>query len=80
MKMKKKKKKKQHMVVTNTKLNQKMKNKCLLSIEKNIKSEKTPHYNCKKSFLFRKSTIILKSKDEEQIQAKYQNGFLRKQF
>ena len=33
-----------------------------------------------KLFSFRKSTIILKSNDEEYIKAKYHNVFFRKQF
>ena len=38
--------------------------KGLLSIEKNImKCEKMPYYNYKKLFLFRKTTITLKSND-----------------
>ena len=53
------------MVVNNTKIYQKMKNKCLMSIEKNIiKWEKTPNYNYKELFSFRKSTIISKSNDK----------------
>ena len=37
----------------------------MLSIEKKIiKWEKTPDYNYKKLFLFRKSTVVLKSNDE----------------
>ena len=36
------------MVLNDTKIYQKMKNKCWLSIEK------SPHYNCKKLFLFGK--------------------------
>ena len=38
--------------------------KGLLSIEKNItKCEKMPYYNYKKLFLFRKTTVTLKSND-----------------
>ena len=35
-----------------------------MSIEKNIKWEKTPYYNYKELFSFRKSTIISKSNDK----------------
>ena len=49
--LKKKKKKSDNMVVNVTKISQKMKNKSLLSIEKNIiKREKTLDYNYKKVF------------------------------
>ena len=47
--LKKKKKKSDNINVNNTKIYQKMKNKCLLSIEKNIyKMRKMPYYNYKK--------------------------------
>ena len=39
-----------------------------------------PYYNYKELFSFRKFIIILKSNDEEQIQVKYHDAFLRKQF
>ena len=65
------------MVVNDTKSYQKIENKSLLSIGKNIiKLEKMPYYNCKKLFPY---PIILKSNDleysfdEEQIEAKYQD-------
>ena len=46
---------KRNIVVKDTKISQKMKNKCWLSIEKNIiKQEVTPYYNYKKLLLFRK--------------------------
>ena len=46
---KKEKKKSDNIVVNDTKIYQKMKNKSLLSIEKNVtKWEKVPHYNYKK--------------------------------
>ena len=52
------------MVMNDTKIYHKMKNKSLLSIEKNIiKWEEMPYYNYKKLYSFRKSTIILKSND-----------------
>ena len=59
-------KKSEDMVVNDTKSYQKIKNKRLLSIEKKkiIKWEKTPDYNYKQLFLFRKSTVVLKSNDE----------------
>ena len=49
-------------VLSNTKSTRRSKqNKSLLSIEKNItKGEKTPYYNHKKLFSFRKSTSLLK--------------------
>ena len=47
--LKKKKKKSDNINVNNTKIYQKMKNKCLLSIEKKIyKMRKMPYYNYKK--------------------------------
>ena len=68
------------MVMNDTKIYQNMKNKSFLSIEKNmIKWEKTPCYNLKKLFLFKKSTSILKRNvlkrcfDEKQIKAKYRD-------
>ena len=42
--------------------------------------KKKPYYDYKKLFLFRKSIIISKGNDEEYIKAKYQDGFLKKQF
>ena len=43
--LKKKKKKRGNMVVNVAKISQKLKNKCLLSTEKNItESEETPYY------------------------------------
>ena len=49
--LKKKKKKSDNMVVNVTKISQKMKNKSLLRIEKNIiESEKMSDYNYKKVF------------------------------
>ena len=41
--------------MTNTKIYKKMKHKSLLTIENIIKREKTPYYNYKKLFSFRKS-------------------------
>ena len=53
------------MVVSNTKIFQKMKKKSLLSIEKNIiKWEKAPYYNYKTLFSFKKSKIIFLKNDE----------------
>ena len=47
------------MVVIDAKIYQKMKNKSCLSIEKNIKNKKkTPYYNYKKLFSFRKLSCI----------------------
>ena len=63
--LKKKKKKKQQYGPEQYKNLPVMKNKGLLSIEKNlIKREKVPYYNYDKIFSFRKSTIILKTNDE----------------
>ena len=51
----KKNKKSENMVINNTKIYQKIKNKSLLSIEKNIvKSEKTRCYDYKKELFFKK--------------------------
>ena len=62
---KEQKEKSDNMVMNDTKAYQKMRNKSLLSIEKiMIKRKKTPYYNYKKLFPFRKSTIILKSNDK----------------
>ena len=36
-----------------------------------------PYHNCKKLFLFRKSTIILKSSDEEQMFLKVESYKLK---
>ena len=48
------------MVVKDTKISQKMKNKRWLSIEKNItKWEKSPYYNYKKLFSFKKFSLFL---------------------
>ena len=78
------------MVVLDTKIYQKMKNKSCLSIEKNIKNKKkTPYYNYKKLFkkhlenfhVFLKGCkLILRSYlksffDKEQIKTKYQDFF-----
>ena len=49
-----------------------MKNKSLLSIEKNIKREKTPYNYQKILLVFLKSNDIEKYLNEEQIKAKYQ--------
>ena len=46
------------MVVKDIKISQKMKTKSWLSIVKNIKREKTPYYNYKKLFSFRKSDLF----------------------
>ena len=77
-----KEKKKRQYSRDDTKIYQKMKNRSLSSIERNIiKWERTPCYNEKKLFSFRKSGIvsgsILKSNDletsfdEKQIKSKY---------
>ena len=77
-----KEKKKRQYSRDDTKIYQKMKNRSLSSIEKNIiKWERIPCYNEKKLFSFRKSGIvsgsILKSNDletsfdEKQIKSKY---------
>ena len=64
--LKKNKKKSNNIVLKDTKIYQTMKNKSLLNTEKNIiKWEKTPYYNYKKLFSFRKSKTILKSHDLE---------------
>ena len=63
------------MVVNNKKFQQKMKNKSLLIMEKYYKMKKMTYYNYRKLFSFRKFTIILRSNDEEQIKAKYQDVF-----
>ena len=61
------------MVMNDTKIYQKIKNKSLLSIEKNIvKSEKTHYYDYKKQLFFKKVMTWKKSFDGEQIKAKYQ--------
>ena len=63
---KKKKKKSDNMIVSVTKISRKLKNKSLLSIEKNvIEWEKTLYYNYKKIFWFRKfcfASYLLKCK------------------
>ena len=57
---KEEKEKKWYMVVKDTKISQKMKNKRWLSIEKNItKWEKSPYYNYKKLFSFKKFSLFL---------------------
>ena len=57
---KEEKEKKWYMVVKDTKISQKMKNKRWLSIEKNItKWEKSPYYNYKKLFSFKKFNLFL---------------------
>ena len=57
--LKKKKKTSNNMVVKDTKIYNNMKNKSYLSIEKNIiKSEKTPYYNYKKLFSFRRFSFL----------------------
>ena len=62
--LKKKKKKSDNINVNNTKIYQKMKNKCLLSIEKKIyKMRKMPYYNYKK-LLFLKSIDLESLFDE----------------
>ena len=63
------------MVVSGTKIDQKMQFKSLLTIEKNIiNSEKMLYYNYKKLFLFFKnSNGFENSFDEDQIKAKYQD-------
>ena len=54
--LKKKKNKSNNIVMNNTKIYQKMKNKSLLSMEKNImKQEKMPYYNYKELILFFKN-------------------------
>ena len=62
-----KRKKKQNIVVNDTKINQKKRNKSLLSIEKKILSnvKKILIMIIKKMFSFRKCTSILKSNDLE---------------
>lgn len=44
-----------------------------------MKREKIPYYAYKKPFSFRKPIIIFKNNDEDQIEAKYQDFFLKKQ-
>ena len=57
--LKKKKKTSNNMVVKDTKIYYNIKNKSYLSIEKNIiKSEKTPYYNYKKLFSFRRFSFL----------------------
>ena len=57
---KEEKEKKWYMVVKDTKISWKMKNKRWLSIEKNIiKWEKSPYYNYKKLFSFKKFCLFL---------------------
>ena len=68
------------MVMNDTKIYQKMKNKGLLSLEKNIKWEKRPYYNYEKLFSFTESTIIFKSNDEEYIKTKYHDNFWKHNF
>ena len=59
-------KKKQNIVVNDTKINQKKRNKSLLSIEKKISNvKKILIMIIKKMFSFRKCTSILKSNDLE---------------
>ena len=54
------------MVMNDTKIYQKIKNKSLLSIEKNIvKSEKTHYYDYKKQLFFKKVMTWKKSFDGE---------------
>ena len=54
--LKKKKNKSNNIVMNDTKIYQKMKNKSLLSMEKNImKQEKMPYYNYKELILFFKN-------------------------
>ena len=57
--LKKKKKENNNMVVKDTKISHKLKNKSYLSIEKNIiKQEKAPYCNYKKLFSFRKFSFF----------------------
>ena len=60
--LKKKKKKSDNMVVNNTKMYQKIKKKSWLNLEKNMKKiEKSPCYNYKKLFSFRKFCFFLRA-------------------
>ena len=74
------------MVLNDTNIYQKMKNKSLLSIEKNIRWEKTAYYNYKKLFLFNNHTCISKTSDlenyfdEKYIKAEYQDIFWESNF
>ena len=62
----KKNKKSENMVMNDTKIYQKIKNKSLLSIEKNIvKSEKTHYYDYNKQLFFKKVMTWKKSFDGE---------------